>query len=83
MCTHNIFIYFNALNFFCLGSDEFIHDNAVIRAIHSNFKPDKKLKSTPKNTIFVGNLNPRTDEVSRKYDPPLNHTLSSLEQTNF
>lgn len=44
------------------GTDTEPHDRAIFRAMHAKYKPNKQVKGTPENTIFVGRLSPNTDE---------------------
>ncbi|XP_030036158.1 U11/U12 small nuclear ribonucleoprotein 35 kDa protein [Manduca sexta] len=44
------------------GTDTEPHDRAVVRAINSKYTPNKSLRGDPRNTLFVGRLNPRTTE---------------------
>lgn len=44
------------------GTDEEPHDQAICRAMHAKYKPNKHVVGTPENTIFVGRLSPNTDE---------------------
>lgn len=47
----------------CSGTDSSAHDNGLIRAINSNYKPNERVVGIPKYTIFVGRLHLKTDEV--------------------
>ncbi|CAH1796463.1 unnamed protein product [Owenia fusiformis] len=46
------------------GTDEIPHDNGITRAIRAKYKPNLQVKGEPDHTIFVGRLNPDTDEIS-------------------
>lgn len=47
----------------CPGTDTTPHDNGLIRAINSNYKPNERVVGNPKYTIFIGRLHLKTDEV--------------------
>lgn len=49
---------------FELGTDTEPHDRAIVRAMHSEYSPNKLVKGNPSHTLFIGRLNPRTTEVS-------------------
>ncbi|XP_045760536.1 U11/U12 small nuclear ribonucleoprotein 35 kDa protein-like [Maniola jurtina] len=44
------------------GTDTEPHDRAILRAIHSEYVPNKLVKGDPHHTIFVARLNPRTTQ---------------------
>lgn len=44
------------------GTDMEPHDRAILRALRSEFIPNKSIKGNPNNTLFIGRLNPRTTE---------------------
>ncbi|EAT47792.1 AAEL001131-PA [Aedes aegypti] len=44
------------------GTDEFPHDRALVRAMNSSYKPNRKVVGDPLCTIFVGRLAPSVDE---------------------
>ncbi|XP_026727487.1 U11/U12 small nuclear ribonucleoprotein 35 kDa protein-like [Trichoplusia ni] len=44
------------------GTDTEPHDHAIIRALTSEYTPNKLVMGNPLNTLFVGRLNPRTTE---------------------
>lgn len=48
------------------GTDTFPHDNGLIRAINSNYKPNNGVVGNPKYTIFIGRLHLKTDEVQHQ-----------------
>lgn len=47
-----------------LGTDIFPHDNGIVRAINSHYKPNELIKGEPRRTIFVGRLHLKTGEVN-------------------
>lgn len=50
------------------GTDTEPHDKAVVRAINSEYRPNKFVKGRPENTIFISNLNPKTTkDIVRDY----------------
>lgn len=51
------------ISYFHLGTDTYPHDNGIIRAINSKYKPNKRIVGDPRHTIFVGRLHMKTDEV--------------------
>ncbi|RVE48437.1 hypothetical protein evm_006873 [Chilo suppressalis] len=44
------------------GTDSEPHDRAILRALHSEYVPNKLVKGNPHYTVFVGRLNPRTTQ---------------------
>ena len=44
------------------GTDEYPHDRAVLRAMGAVYKTNKFVKGDPQCTVFVGRLNPNTNE---------------------
>nr|XP_037871742.1 U11/U12 small nuclear ribonucleoprotein 35 kDa protein isoform X2 [Bombyx mori] len=44
------------------GTDVEPHDRAILRAIYSEYIPNKRVKGNPNHTIFIGRLNPRTPQ---------------------
>lgn len=44
------------------GTDTEPHDRAIVRAMHSEYSPNKLVKGNPSHTLFIGRLNPRTTE---------------------
>ncbi|XP_047031839.1 U11/U12 small nuclear ribonucleoprotein 35 kDa protein-like [Helicoverpa zea] len=48
------------------GTDTEPHDRAILRALHSEYIPNKLVKGDPVNTLFIGRLNPRTTEETLK-----------------
>ncbi|KAF9412673.1 hypothetical protein HW555_008881 [Spodoptera exigua] len=44
------------------GTDTEPHDRAIVRALQSEYTPNKLVKGNPSNTLFIGRLNPRTTE---------------------
>lgn len=48
---------------YCLGTDTEPHDNGIIRAINSHYKPNERAVGEPRRTIFIGRLHLRTNEV--------------------
>lgn len=54
------------------GTDTEPHDKAIIRAMNSEYRPNKHVKGRPECTLFVSRLNPKTTkdtikEVFSKY----------------
>lgn len=45
------------------GTDSYPHDNGIVRALNSTYKPNERVVGDPKYTIFVGRLHLKTDEV--------------------
>ena len=45
------------------GTDQVPHDRALIRAINSNYRPNRKVKGNPLHTIFIGRLAHSVTEV--------------------
>ncbi|PSN34905.1 U11/U12 small nuclear ribonucleoprotein 35 kDa protein [Blattella germanica] len=48
------------------GTDSDPHDRAIIRALESEYEPDKNIKGKPENTIFVARLYRQTKEDTIK-----------------
>lgn len=48
------------------GTDTTPHDMAIIRAINSTYIPNESCSGNPNKTLFVGRLNPITDEDTLK-----------------
>ncbi|XP_042895699.1 U11/U12 small nuclear ribonucleoprotein 35 kDa protein [Parasteatoda tepidariorum] len=48
------------------GTDNIPHDHGVVRAMQAEYKPNKLVVGHPKATVFVGRLNPKTDESTLK-----------------
>lgn len=46
------------------GTDSRPHDRGIERAMESVYVPNKDLKSDPTRTLFIGRMNPDTDEES-------------------
>ncbi|XP_049887647.1 U11/U12 small nuclear ribonucleoprotein 35 kDa protein-like isoform X2 [Pectinophora gossypiella] len=44
------------------GTDTEPHDRAILRALHSEYIPNKQVKGDPHHTLFVARLNPRTSQ---------------------
>ena len=44
------------------GTDDEPHDQAIWRAMHATYRPNKSVVGDPRNTVFVGRLSPNTDE---------------------
>ncbi|GIX75354.1 hypothetical protein CEXT_502701 [Caerostris extrusa] len=44
------------------GTDTIPHDHGIVRAMQAEYKPNKLVVGDPKATVFVGMLNPCTDE---------------------
>ncbi|KAJ0180845.1 hypothetical protein K1T71_002930 [Dendrolimus kikuchii] len=44
------------------GTDTEPHDHAIFKAIYAEYCPNKLVKGDPRNTIFIGRLNPRTTQ---------------------
>ncbi|CAG9575330.1 unnamed protein product [Danaus chrysippus] len=44
------------------GTDTAPHDHGIVRALNSEYVPNKKVKGDPDHTIFIARLNPRTTE---------------------
>ena len=44
------------------GTDEKPHDNAIVRALNSEYKPNKGVKGEAERTLFIGRLNYKTSE---------------------
>ncbi|XP_055373052.1 U11/U12 small nuclear ribonucleoprotein 35 kDa protein-like [Condylostylus longicornis] len=44
------------------GTDEKPHDRAIVRAMLTEYVPDKKLQGNPANTLFIGRLHIKTTE---------------------
>ncbi|XP_068628914.1 U11/U12 small nuclear ribonucleoprotein 35 kDa protein-like [Battus philenor] len=44
------------------GTDTEPHDRAILRALRSEYTPNKLVKGNPKHTIFIGRLNHRTTQ---------------------
>uniref|UniRef100_A0A182Y1W6 U11/U12 small nuclear ribonucleoprotein 35 kDa protein n=1 Tax=Anopheles stephensi TaxID=30069 RepID=A0A182Y1W6_ANOST len=38
------------------GTDQVPHDRALVRAMNSNYRPNRKVKGNPMHTIFIGRL---------------------------
>lgn len=49
--------------FLGIGTDTYPHDNGIVRALKSNYKPNDRVVGDPKHTIFIGRLHLKTDEV--------------------
>lgn len=67
MVNHLISAFRKTLEIYCnnnfSGTDSSAHDNGLIRAINSNYKPNERVVGNPKYTIFIGRLHLKTDEV--------------------
>ncbi|XP_035233721.1 U11/U12 small nuclear ribonucleoprotein 35 kDa protein-like [Stegodyphus dumicola] len=48
------------------GTDTIPHDHGIVRAMQAEYKPNKLVVGDPKATVFVGRLNPCTEENSIK-----------------
>ncbi|XP_018325063.1 U11/U12 small nuclear ribonucleoprotein 35 kDa protein isoform X2 [Agrilus planipennis] len=48
------------------GTDTEPHDKAIIRAINSEYKPNRHVKGRPECTLFVARLNPKTSKDTIK-----------------
>ncbi|GFU27524.1 hypothetical protein TNCV_282581 [Trichonephila clavipes] len=48
------------------GTDTVPHDHGIVRAMQAEYKPNKLVVGDPKATIFVGRLNPITEENALK-----------------
>ncbi|CAL1284292.1 unnamed protein product [Larinioides sclopetarius] len=48
------------------GTDTIPHDHGIVRAMQAEYKPNKLVVGDPKATVFVGRLNPCTDESTLK-----------------
>lgn len=48
------------------GTDTEPHDRAIVRAIHSEYYPNRHVKGRPENTIFVARLSPKTTKDTIK-----------------
>ncbi|XP_017781903.1 PREDICTED: U11/U12 small nuclear ribonucleoprotein 35 kDa protein-like [Nicrophorus vespilloides] len=48
------------------GTDTIPHDRAIVRAINSEYSPNKFVKGKPECTIFVSNLSPKTTKDTLK-----------------
>ena len=48
------------------GTDTQVHDKAIERAIHSQYRPNKRVTGNPHKTIFVARLNRHTSEGAIK-----------------
>ena len=44
------------------GTDEKPHDHGIARALNSRYKPNVSVRGDPQRTLFVGNINFKTDE---------------------
>ncbi|CAK1599264.1 unnamed protein product [Parnassius mnemosyne] len=44
------------------GTDTEPHDRAIVRALCSEYIPNKQVKGDPNHTVFIGRLNPRTTQ---------------------
>ncbi|KAL0896201.1 hypothetical protein ABMA27_012144 [Loxostege sticticalis] len=44
------------------GTDTEPHDRAIVRALNSEYTPNKLVQGNPHYTIFIGRLNPRTTQ---------------------
>ncbi|KAG8189416.1 hypothetical protein JTE90_020230 [Oedothorax gibbosus] len=44
------------------GTDIIPHDHGIVRAMEAEYKPNNLVVGDPKATVFVGRLNPSTDE---------------------
>ncbi|XP_047536150.1 U11/U12 small nuclear ribonucleoprotein 35 kDa protein-like [Vanessa atalanta] len=44
------------------GTDTEPHDRAILRALQSEYVPNKQVKGDPDHTIFIARLNPRTTQ---------------------
>ncbi|XP_045453397.1 U11/U12 small nuclear ribonucleoprotein 35 kDa protein-like [Melitaea cinxia] len=44
------------------GTDSEPHDRAILRALHSEYVPNKQVRGDPDHTLFIGRLNPRTSQ---------------------
>lgn len=53
--------------FLYVGTDKQAHDRGIARALHAQYKPNKRAKSNPWNTVFIGRLNPRTTKVHTQF----------------
>ncbi|XP_055311525.1 U11/U12 small nuclear ribonucleoprotein 35 kDa protein-like [Sitodiplosis mosellana] len=49
------------------GTDTYPHDNGIVRAIKSHYKPNERVVGNPKHTIFIGRLHLRTDEATIRH----------------
>lgn len=56
---------FPLTKFVCIytGTDSYPHDNGIVRALNSNYKPNERVIGSARHTIFIGRLHPKTDEV--------------------
>ncbi|CAG9133688.1 unnamed protein product [Plutella xylostella] len=48
------------------GTDTEPHDRALIRAINSEYQPNKLVKGNPRHTLFAARFNPRTTQDTIK-----------------
>lgn len=46
------------------GSGDFLNDRAVLRAARATYRPNEKVRGDATRTIFVGRLNPSTEETT-------------------
>ncbi|CAH2254018.1 U11/U12 small nuclear ribonucleoprotein 35 kDa protein-like [Pararge aegeria] len=44
------------------GTDTEPHDRSILRAVYSEYIPNKQVKGDPHHTVFVARLNPRTTQ---------------------
>lgn len=44
------------------GTDTEPHDRSIVRALYSEYAPNKLVKGDPRHTLFIGRLNPRTTQ---------------------
>ncbi|XP_063633483.1 U11/U12 small nuclear ribonucleoprotein 35 kDa protein-like [Cydia splendana] len=44
------------------GTDTIPHDRAILRALESEYVPNKSVRGDPRHTIFVARLHPRTTQ---------------------
>ncbi|KAI5637369.1 RNA recognition motif domain-containing protein [Phthorimaea operculella] len=52
------------------GTDTEPHDRAIVRAIYSEYTPNKQVKGDPHRSLFIGRLNPRTtqDTITAEFE---------------
>lgn len=69
---------FSLYLFVVKGSFKGIHEHSIIRALTSNYKPNRNLKSIPSHTIFIRISPKTTEETLRKHFSPLSKIISCV-----
>lgn len=61
-----------------LGSSEYIHDGAIVRALNSTYKPNRNLPSRPSHTVFVRISPKTTEETLLRHFSPVTKVISCV-----